>query len=412
MTPTVKPVIFTFISFYLPGYRGGGPIRSIANMVERLSNDYEFLVVTTDRDLHDQYPYENVNVDAWNQVGKAKVFYASPSTRTFRGLTRLLRETKYDLLYLNSFFDATYTMRPLLARWLKLVTNKPTIVAPRGEFSEGAFKLKLWKKASFVKLARLMGMYDGITWHASTEFEAKDIHRVMVKKNQTTAAALNVSIAPDLLDEDASNLSITDTERAREKRYLSICFLSRLSPMKNLDFALRVLARVSVPVQFTIYGPQEDQAYWLMCQALIEQLPKHIKVTYAGGVFHELVRATLEKHDLFFLPTRGENFGHVFLEAWSAGLPVLVSDQTPWRDLERQRLGWDVSLDVPDGFVRALEVAAKFDNVQWEQMRQCCRQFASEQARGVVALELNQRLFSVALGASMATLATQPQTNE
>lgn len=402
MPPTLKPIILTFTSFYLPGYRGGGPIRSIANMVERLSNDYEFLIVTTDRDLDDQCPYQGVNVDAWNQVGKARVFYASPSTRTLRGITKLLQETKYDLLYLNSFFDATFTIPVLLARWLRRLPDRPTIVAPRGEFSEGAFKLKLWKKAPFVKLVRFMRIYAGVTWHASTELEALDIKRVMDSKSLPVSIAENVTIASDMLENESALINSTAIEKVRAKEYLSVCFLSRISPKKNLDFALRVLARVTVPVQFTIYGPHEDPAYWNMCQKLIEQLPEHIKVTYVGGVPHEKVRASLAKHDLFFLPTRGENFGHVFIEAWSAGLPVLVSDQTPWRGLEQQQLGWDISLDLPDVYVRALEDAAKFDNIQREQMRQCCLQFASEQAKGDESTAKNRRLFSAALSASVA----------
>lgn len=402
MLPTLKPIILTFTAFYLPGYRGGGPIRSIANMVERLSNDYEFFVVTTDRDLDDHCPYQGVNVDAWNQVGKARVFYASSSTRTLRGITKLLQETKYDLLYLNSFFDDTFTIPTLIARWLRRISDRPTILAPRGEFSEGAFKLKLWKKAPFVKLALSMGLYRGITWHASTELEAVDIKRVLDNRKFAISIAENVTVAPDLLDDGGPYTRIADTGKIRGKEQLSVCFLSRISPKKNLDFALRVLAVVSVPVQFTIYGPQEDRVYWRMCQELIEQLPRHIVATFNGSIPHEQVRATLAKHDLFFLPTRGENFGHVFLEAWSAGLPVLVSDQTPWHGLEQRQLGWDISLYLPDEFARVLEAAAKFDDVQWGQMQQCCRQFASEQAKNDESVEKNRHLFSGALSASAA----------
>jgi len=66
----VKPVILTFVGCYLPGYRGGGPIRTIANMVDRLGDEFEFRIITMDRDLGDVKPYENVKVDSWNAVGK------------------------------------------------------------------------------------------------------------------------------------------------------------------------------------------------------------------------------------------------------------------------------------------------------------------------------------------------------
>jgi glycosyltransferase involved in cell wall biosynthesis len=393
----MKPIILTFTSFYLPGYRGGGPIRSIANMVDKLSDDYEFLIVTTDRDLEDSSSYQNVTVDDWNQVGKAKVFYASSSARSIFGVKQLLRNTTYDILYLNSFFDAEFTVVPLVVRWMGFASRVPTIIAPRGEFSEGAFKLKRLKKATFTKLAIWIGLYDGVVWHASTDFEKTDIFRKLGKKNTNIFLASNLIVAPDLLSNYVESDVGNTYGNPRCKEYLDVCFLSRLSPKKNLDFALRILARVSVAVHFTIYGPQEDPIYWDMCQKLIKQLPDNIMLNYEGAIAHEHVVTTLAKHDLFFLPTHGENFGHVFIEAWAAGLLVLASDQTPWRSLERQRLGWDISLDSQDEFVRVLELVAKFDAEQWQQAKLRCRQFSHEKSLSADALNLNRRLFAKAL---------------
>src|SRR3546814_8414185 len=64
-------------------------------------------------------------------------------------------------------------------------------------------------------------------------------------------------------------------ERAAEGP-LRITFLSRISPMKNLLFCLETLARVHVPVVFTIYGPREDHEYWQRCEAAITALPSHV----------------------------------------------------------------------------------------------------------------------------------------
>jgi glycosyltransferase involved in cell wall biosynthesis len=55
------------------------------------------------------------------------------------------------------------------------------------------------------------------------------------------------------------------------------------------------------------------------------------------------------------LPTLGENFGHAIFEALSAGRPVLISNQTPWHNLASQKIGWDISLDRPKEFVKAIE---------------------------------------------------------
>ena len=42
---------------YLPGYKDGGPVRSIKNLVDRLGTEYEFYILTVDRDHGDTEPY-------------------------------------------------------------------------------------------------------------------------------------------------------------------------------------------------------------------------------------------------------------------------------------------------------------------------------------------------------------------
>ena len=60
-----KPTILAFNLFYLPGYRAGGPIRTLANMVDRLSDDFAFRIITQDRDAGEREPYADVARDSW-----------------------------------------------------------------------------------------------------------------------------------------------------------------------------------------------------------------------------------------------------------------------------------------------------------------------------------------------------------
>jgi glycosyltransferase involved in cell wall biosynthesis len=55
------------------------------------------------------------------------------------------------------------------------------------------------------------------------------------------------------------------------------------------------------------------------------------------------------------MPSLTENFSYTVLESLQAGIPVLISDQTPWRDLQQQGVGWDLSLEDPDRWLQALE---------------------------------------------------------
>lgn len=400
---TKKPTVLVFVGYYLPGYRGGGPTRTIANLVERLGHEFDFRIVTSDRDLGDLQPYPSIRVDAWNQVGSAQVFYASPSFMSLWKITRLLRNISYDVMYLNSFFSTKFTLIPLLAQQLGLLRKVPIVVAPRGEFSEGAFKLKRWKKFPFTRLVRLLGLFRAVVWHVSTKYEADDVAREMQVKSSSISIAQNIAVAPDLL-------SVPNSAKATEKIFtsenddgLKICFLSRIVPMKNLAYALKVLALVQAPIQFHIYGPKELDAYWKECEALIEKLPSNVRVIYGGSVESSIVCATVAAYDLFFVPSCGENFGHVFMEALSAGVPILVSDRTPWRDLEKQNLGWDISLDRPQDFARAIEEAAAFTVVERAEMHERCIKYARMKAEDGEALELNRRLFLDAIKISLTT---------
>src|SRR3546814_13762415 len=52
-----RPCVAVFLRGYLPGYRSGGPLQSIANLVSRLGDEFDFRIITADRDLGNTSPY-------------------------------------------------------------------------------------------------------------------------------------------------------------------------------------------------------------------------------------------------------------------------------------------------------------------------------------------------------------------
>ena len=45
-----KPVILAFIGNYLPGYKAWGILRTVVNTLDHLCDEFEFWIVTRDRD--------------------------------------------------------------------------------------------------------------------------------------------------------------------------------------------------------------------------------------------------------------------------------------------------------------------------------------------------------------------------
>lgn len=204
-------------------------------------------------------------------------------------------------------------------------------MAPRGEFSPEALKINAIKKKYYLKLFMWLKLYKNLVWQASSNKERKNI------KNELGKTIKKISVIPDLTRFISSKNKIF---KSKPHGYFRLLFLSRISPMKNLDFLLQVLKDVNESIELSIYGPKEDLRYWKKCIDLINDLPKNIIVNIYGVASKQELPKIFKSHDLFILPTKGENFGHVIIESLSAGLPVLISDKTPW--LNNQKAGLEV----------------------------------------------------------------------
>ncbi len=76
----------------------------------------------------------------------------------------------------------------------------------------------------------------------------------------------------------------------------------------------------------------------------------------------------MKQHHAYILPTQGENFGHSIYEALINGLPVIISDQTPWRNLEREAIGFDIALQDKRAFIKAIATLCEFDQTAFDNM--------------------------------------------
>jgi len=137
--------VLLLAGYYLPGYKAGGPIKTISNLIDATFDNVDYCVITSDRDLGDEHPYSNVSIGQWNDIGNCLVFYAENGIKGLIQLQKIMSSKDYDIVYLNSFFSVRFSLIPLiLAKFYK----KPTVLGPRGEFSDGALSLKAFKKKS------------------------------------------------------------------------------------------------------------------------------------------------------------------------------------------------------------------------------------------------------------------------
>lgn len=379
-----RPVVLIFVGNYLPAHKAGGIIRTVVNTVDHLCDEFDFRIVTGDRDLGDDRPFDGVPLNQWVSLGNSLVYYMPKEQQTMANLAALVNSVPARAIYLNSFFDP-FTVKVLANMWRGTIPPTRVIVAPRGEFAWASLKQKYPKKLIFMLGARLIRLYGPAIFHASSKFEADDIVREMHVNPASILVAFDFALK-------VHDTALPPPAREPGDDRLRMLFLSRVAREKNLDFALKLLRDVRSQVIFDIHGPVNDTAYWEECQALMAQLPPNVTARYCGPVDAGKVVETFANYDLFLFPTGGEAYGHVIVESLLAGTPVLASQESAWRDLPSDGLGWDVNLADQSAFVQAIEAFAAVPPAERDARRSLVRAGVARRLADPAIAESHRRL--------------------
>jgi glycosyltransferase involved in cell wall biosynthesis len=384
---TPRPTVLVLLGAYWPGHEATGPVQSLTALCRALSDEFDFKVVARDRPFGAGSP--SAFPETWGCEDFAQVRYCPVSVYGAVGLRQILLATPHDVLLLNGFFDREFTIPSLILRRSRLVPRRPTIMSPRGEFSAGALALKKKRKRAYLAFARRTGLLADVWLHTTGQREFDDVRRVY-------PWARGILQAPNVRTPIGR-----PTPKVAEEIGGAACrlaYLGRIARVKNLDYALRALRSVRAPVEFDIFGPISEPDYWAACGRIIATLPANVKVRHVGSIANSAVPATLARYHLFFMPTRGENFGHAIFDALAAGLPVLISDQTPWQDVERQEAGWSLPLDRPERFAAAIDRLAGMSAEERSRLRKGALRLAERVAAESDALSENRTMFRAVLG--------------
>jgi glycosyltransferase involved in cell wall biosynthesis len=377
--------ILVAIDWYLPGYKAGGPIRSCASIINCLKDDFDFAVITSDTDFSDDKPYTGVESDAWNILPDGtRVYYFSQSNFSQKSLRAVMQSEQPDILYMNSFFSQNFTLKPLkIAR--KYLPKCKCIIAPRGMLGAGALAIKPLKKLAFISLSKMLATFDKVRWHASTEQEAKEI-KAMFGNRAEVRVALNLSSVKPAVSET----------KIKNSGQLNLVFFSRVSKKKNLHLVLEWLKAIPqhLKVTFQIYGTLEDDAYWSQCKDLIKLLPQNISVEYKGVIDARQSESVFENNHFSILPTMHENYGHAIVESLAFGVPVIISNNTPWHGLEAKYAGFDFPLDNQQHFIESLLKAVSMDQKTYSLWQNGAIELAKEVLNNSDTVNQNRKLFA------------------
>lgn len=355
--------ILIFNMGFFPAKTYGGPVVSVNNIVKALKNEFKFTIISNAYELDGKTPIIGVEPNAVNKYDRnINTIYIDKKDYNFSFISSKLKELEgIDFVYVNSFFAVRQL---IIAKRLCKSLKIKLLIAPRGELEKNALRIKNIKKKLYLLVYNLLYKNDNnVFFQATTNEEAQNIRKYLEVSDQKIYHLENIPTTKLMFD-------VATNYREKTKNEINIVFLSRIQTKKNLSFALEILKEIdsSVKVNFDIYGPIENEEYWQKCNNIIDTFSSNIKTRYMGVIDHNDIFKTFSNYHLFFFPTLSENFGHVIYEALVSNCPILISDQTPWSDINATNAGKAYSLEEKTKFVEYIENVAYLDQKGYNQI--------------------------------------------
>ncbi|MEO6070610.1 MAG: glycosyltransferase [Chitinophagaceae bacterium] len=364
--------------YFLPAYKAGGPIQSIANMCRQLGNDFQFYIICSNKDVTEKVPLQGIKPNEWNNFenGTASIFYISDDQLSKKKVLGLIEEIHPDLLFINGLYSLQFSIIPLLFSRFK------KILSVRGMLHPGALSQKSIKKKFFLSFLKATGMHKALTFHATNEKE-KEYIKNEFGKDVLVKVAQNFPVA-----KPAENVT-------KEKNgILKMISIGLISPMKNHALVLQALKNVRHQIVYDIYGPVKDEKYWQDCLPLIQSMPDNITINYKGSLPPDKVLPTLSQYNCFILPSKSENFGHAIYESLLSGVPVITSQFTPWNNLKSHKAGWNVDIEDVSSISNAIEEAYLLSGEEYASWSSSASAFANKSVDIEKIKKDYQQLFS------------------
>ena len=332
-------------SFY-PATFYGGPISATWDLSKELAKrGVEVYVSTTNADGTKKLDIE-CNRYLEKQVNFFVKYYDEQIINKFSlsfifGIFSDIR--KSDVVYIQYIFHYTVFFSLLLS----VIQCKKIIICPRGSLS----KFTLSNKFTFLKslwiFLFIKPFTNQVIWQASSYLEESDIKREF--PNRT------VSIIDDGVDfksfqacQEISKIELIKRYTNSSRSKVSNLFFSmgRLHEIKGFNMlidAFYLFLEKDKDAKLIIAGGDDGLGESLKNQ--IEKLNIDSSVFLIGAIGFEEKKLLLNNCDYFTLASKFESFGIVVTEALSCGLPVIVSNKTPWKDVEINNCGIFVKND-------------------------------------------------------------------
>jgi glycosyltransferase involved in cell wall biosynthesis len=341
--PTKRIRVLHVIPAFYPNMHYGGPITSTHNLCNGLAefNGLDLKVLTTDsagpirgdnrknEGIVTKYP-AGYDVFMYPRIAGATVSFG-----LLRSLFSMIQWS--DVVHLTGVYS--FPTIPTLV--LSYATRTPLVWSPRGALSRWIGSRRRKIKGVWDHISRRFIIPDHTLLHFTTTLEAETA--------TSTFSKLPYCIIPNGIIIP----SLKSTRQWLPGGHLRMLFIGRYHPIKGIERLLEAMKLLSCLASVRLFG-DGDRNYIEELRKLIISYDLHNRVELNGFLNDDRKEEVFQSSDLLVLPSHSENFGMVVAEALAHGVPVLVSNKTPWREIESRGCGRYVDND-PTSLARAIE---------------------------------------------------------
>jgi glycosyltransferase involved in cell wall biosynthesis len=271
-----------------------------------------------------------------------------------------------------------------------------------------ALERSRWKKRLLWFVFQKQALLSADVVHAKSETEAAGIMELFPKARVETIPNPIEPPPIDDITEASKGQSILNKSLIERFDILPtqkiVLFMGRIHPVKGLERLLN--AWLSIFEKFpdwrlVIVGPDGD-GYREELKAIINNNRSGKRSTrtsrdemwatviFVDAIYGEQRWEVYANADLFIAPSDFENFGQSIAEALCAGIPVITTTGTPWKELKEKGCGWWIDLS-PHSIALALQEAMGLTD-------------SERKAKGRIGNRLVQRHFSHVIAEEMCSL--------
>jgi glycosyltransferase involved in cell wall biosynthesis len=205
------------------------------------------------------------------------------------------------------------------------------LISPHGMLDEWCIKSKPFKKivAYYLYQKAILKSADLVVCSSALEQ-----NKVAIKLRSTKCCCVHNSIdVKAIVDFSLRNPIL----KSGKKKLL---FISRYHPVKGIEILIAAWNKIR-PTEWKLilHGAGETE--------YVESLAMEIKsrglvssVELNGPIYGSDKLRVIQGASVMVLPSYSENFGIVVIESLVAGVPVITTDATPWKDIEKNGCGW------------------------------------------------------------------------